>query len=112
MTVIEELEDVLRAEQEHLLAGNFSDLTSLVKRKEALADLLAKDKPDIPAERYKRLVERAGHNEALLSSARRGLSAAIQQLRQATEDANPSTYSVSGERQSLSRKPGSVQQKA
>jgi|GEM_PF-2060151 flagellar biosynthesis/type III secretory pathway chaperone len=112
MNVIEELEDVLRMEQEHLLAGEFSDLATLVDRKAELADRLARDKPNLSAEGYKRLVARAGHNEALLSSARRGLLAAVQQLRQAAEGTAPSTYSMNGERSALLPKPGTVQQKA
>jgi len=47
MNVIEELEDVLRMEQEHLLAGEFSDLATLVDRKAELADRLARDKPNL-----------------------------------------------------------------
>lgn len=112
MTIIEELEAVLEAEQKFLLEGDFAGLKALTERKTKLAERLAKDRPDVPESVYRQLAEKAGHNEALLNSARRGLQAAMAQIRQAAQSAEQTTYSKSRERRPLSRRPGSVTQKA
>ena len=111
MNVLSELESVLREEQELLLNGNFQGLEDLLKRKTKLADWLSKNQPDVSAEAVRELKARANRNEALLESARRGLKAAITQLKQASDVDHQTTYSSSGERRPLSRSPASVTQK-
>lgn len=111
MNLVTELESVLREEQSLLLNGEFERLESLIDRKTKLSARLAQDRPDLSASAYKHLAERARQNEALLESARRGLKAALHQLRQPVQQADQTTYSKSGQRNSLSRAPSSVTQK-
>ncbi len=111
MNVLTELEHVLREEQELLLTGDFSGLEALVHRKTKLADWLAKSKPQLDREAYRHLSDQASNNEALLDAARRGLRAALAQLRMSSETEGQSTYSETGERRSLSRSPSSITQK-
>lgn len=111
MNILSELESILEREQQLLLNGNFSDLQSLVDRKTKLSEWLARTKPEFSKDDYQRLAIRAQQNEALLEASRRGLSAAMAQLRQTREATEQATYSRSGERQSLSRMPSSVTQK-
>ena len=112
MSIVAELEDVLKREQDSLLKGDFAALGNLIERKAALAERLSKKRPDLPEEVYRHLVDQASKNEALLSSAQRGLQAAMSQIRHATQTVEQTTYSQNGERQKLSRKPSSVTQKA
>lgn len=111
MNILTELEDILAREQELLLNGNFSDLQSLVDRKTMLSEWLARKKPDLSKEQFERLNMRAQQNEALLQASRRGLKAAMEQLRQTRQAAEQTTYSKSGKRQTLSRVPSSITQK-
>lgn len=111
MSIIAELERVLKDEQECLLTGNFKALEELVRRKSLLTNRLAAGKPDLPREIYRRLSEQASHNETLLQSARLGLKAAMSQLREASKASEQSTYSRNGERQSLAMNTSSITQK-
>ena len=111
MSLISELEDVLREEQELLLSGRLSELETLVQRKSELAQRLAKAKPEVSEIHYRDLAKKADHNEALLDAARRGLQAAIRQIHQPSGAELQNTYSKSGERRSLSRAPSSFTQK-
>ncbi len=111
MNLISELEGVLREEQELLLAGNLKALEGLVGRKANLARKLAEQRPNIAEDIYRDLARKADHNEALLDAARRGLQAAIQQIRQTSGTMEQSTYSKTGERRPLSRSPSSFTQK-
>lgn len=109
MNIVAELESLLSEEQELLLTGNYSRLEALAVRKSELAERLAAT-PDLPEADYQDIKSRAAHNEALLNSARRGIQAAISQLREYASGEHQSTYSREGQRQPLSR-PVSVTQK-
>ncbi len=111
MSLISELEDVLREEQELLLSGSLAELEKLVERKSALAQKLADVRPDVSADHYRRLARKAEHNETLLDAARRGLQAAMQQIRQSADTKAQNTYCKSGERRPMSRAPSSFTQK-
>ena len=111
MNLLSELEDVLREEQESLLNGDFKRLEGLIDRKTRLSEWLKQEKLEVPPQAIQHLSERARQNEALLESARRGLQAAILQIRQPVGPAKQTTYSRSGERSSLSRSPSSITQK-
>jgi hypothetical protein len=111
MNLISELESVLREEQGLLLNGEFERLEGLIDRKTKLSARLAQERPDLSAHAYRHLAERARQNEALLESARRGLQAAMRQLQQPLQQADQTTYSKSGHRNTLSRAPSSVTQK-
>lgn len=111
MNLIAELEDVLREEQELLLSGNLEALEGLVDRKAELARKLAEQRPDLNEGAFRDLARKADHNEALLDAARRGLQAAIQQIRQSAGTSEQSTYSKTGERRPMSRSPSSFTQK-
>lgn len=111
MNVISELEDLLRVEQELLLSGDFAALETLVDRKSRLADRLAKHHPKLPAIAVRHLTELAKNNEALLSSAARGLKAAMTQVSQTSDQDSQTTYSKTGERLQLSRSSSTVTQK-
>ncbi len=111
MNVFKELEDILRQEQELLLSGDFQMLEALLKRKAKLADWLSTHRPDVTVEETRELKEKAHRNEALLDAARRGLKAAMAQLKQVSKADCQTTYSSSGERRPLSRAPVSITQK-
>ena len=111
MNLLAELEAVLKAEQELLLSGDFAALPALVDRKTRLSEELAKQKPDVPPAACRDLIARARRNEVLLESSRRGLQAAMVQLRHSSGTAEQSTYSSSGKRQPLSRGSSTVTQK-
>ena len=111
MSIVNELEKILAEEQELLLSGELGALEKLVNRKTKLAEQLAVNKPDLPKEIYEGLARKAAHNEALLGSARRGLQAAMAQLKQLSEGEAQKTYSKEGQRTTLSRKPASITQK-
>ena len=111
MSILSELERVLKDEQEYLLSGNFRALEDLVKRKSHLAERLAAGNAQLPGEAYKRLAEQASHNETLLQSARLGLQAALSQLREASKAGEQTTYSRTGERRSMASSTSSITQK-
>lgn len=111
MSLISELEDILREEQELLLSGDLTALEGLADRKANLARKLAEQRPNVEEKVYRDLARKADHNEALLDAARRGLQAAIQQIRQTSGAVAQSTYSKTGERRPLSRSPSSFTQK-
>lgn len=111
MNVFKELEDILWREQQLLLNGDFQGLETLLKRKARLADWLSSHKPEVSVEVAGKLKETAHRNEALLDAARRGLKAAMAQLKQASSTDCQTTYSSSGERRPMSRAPGSITQK-
>ena len=111
MNIVKELEKVLAEEQSLLLSGEISSLEKLIERKTKLAEQLALDKPDFPKDVYDGLARKAAHNEALLSSTRRGLQAAMAQLKLLSDGEAQKTYSKEGQRRTLSRKPASVTQK-
>ena len=104
MSVIGALEEVLDEEQRILMSGDFAKLERLAAIKTELAEQLAATSLDVPAEAYSALVERAAHNEQLLSSARRGIQAAIAQLKQFADGEHQSTYSKEGQRRPLARR--------
>lgn len=104
MSVVAELESVLAEEQEILLTGRYARLEALSDKKSKLAELLSQEKLDLPAEAYETLVAKAAHNEALLASARRGIQAAISQLKEFSNGEHQSTYSKEGQRQPLARR--------
>lgn len=110
MNVVEELENVLAEEQQILLTGDYGQLQGLLDRKSKLAETLAAGPPDLSKDDYEKLSARANHNEALLNSARRGIQAALSQLKEISSGQNQSTYTRAGERTPLSR-PVSVTQK-
>ncbi len=110
MSVVAELESILAEEQQILLTGNYVKLSALAEKKTKLADMLSSEDLDLPPEAYKKLVDRATHNEALLAAARRGIQAAISQLKEFSNGEHQSTYSKEGQRQPLAR-PVSVTQK-
>lgn len=111
MKTLLELEAVLSAEQDLLLSGDFDRLQSLFDRKLRLAEQLSREKPELSEDRYQSLKQQSARNEALLKAAQRGLKAAITQVSQASEAPEQTTYSRSGQRQSMSRAPRSVTQK-
>lgn len=110
MNIVEELESVLAEEQQLLLSGDYQQLESLIERKSKLTDTLAENAPELSKETCERLSKHALHNEALLNSARRGIQAAMSQIKDVSTGKNHSTYSSDGERTPLSR-PVSVTQK-
>lgn len=112
MKLLDEIEDVLRREQELLLSGNYAALEALIERKTRLAERLKDGKVTAPADAYETLVRRANENEALLGAAQRGLKAALSQLRQLTAAEKQTTYSKDGERIPLSDNRSSVIQKS
>ena len=109
MNVVAELESVLAEEQQLLLTGDYAKLAALAVRKSDLADSLA-TAADLPEDAYRNIVTMSEHNEALLKSARRGIQAAISQLKEYSSGEHQSTYSKEGQRQPLSR-PVSMTQK-
>jgi flagellar biosynthesis/type III secretory pathway chaperone len=111
MSVVDEIRSVLKEEQELLLAGNFVALEALVERKSRLTETLAARMPTLPRDGVAELLEQAGRNDALLGAARRGLSAALAQLRQLSSAREQTTYSSDGQRRSLFRTPSSVAEK-
>ena len=111
MNVVDEIEDVLRREQELLLTGNYAALRALISRKSALVDRLAAARPDLPKADYAELARRAHQNEALLGAAQRGLQSALSQLRQLAKAQDQTTYSRDGKRQAITRHPSSVVEK-
>ncbi len=111
MNIIAELEAVLKEEEETLLNGNLGALESLLERKTRLVAWLAARKPELPPETLRRLMDKASHNDALLSSARLGLQAAMKQLRETARTSEQSIYSRTGERQPMSPAPSSVTQR-
>jgi flagellar biosynthesis/type III secretory pathway chaperone len=111
MNVLTEMENLLRQEQELLLSGDFSRLEALVQRKTTLAEWLSKSKPHVDQDTYRQLAQQASHNEALLDAARRGMRAALSQLRMTSDPEGQSTYSEQGKRRPLSRAPSSITQK-
>ena len=104
MSVIGALEEVLAEEQRILLTGDYAKLEGLATVKTKLAEQLSSTPVDTGADAYAALVKQAAHNERLLSSARRGIQAAIAQLKQFTDGEHQSTYSREGQRQPLARK--------
>ena len=110
MTIVAELERILEKEQRLLLTGDYGQLAQLAEEKNDLAERLADGLQDQSVETVEKLAEQAGHNEALLKSARRGMQAAMTQLKQFSEGEHKSTYSAEGRREPLSR-PVSVTQK-
>ena len=104
MSIIGALEDVLAEEQRILLSGDYSRLEDLAVVKTKLAEQLRDTAVDTDADTYEALIEQAAHNERLLKSARRGIQAAIAQLKQFSDGEHQSTYSKKGERQPLARK--------
>lgn len=110
MNVVEELESVLAEEQDVLLTGDYSRLSDLLARKTELTDRLASKTPELPSDVYEKLSAQATHNEALLNSARRGIKAALSQLKSVASGETQSTYTRAGERMPLSR-PVSITQK-
>ena len=111
MSIVSDLEKLLAEEQRHLLSGDFDALEKLIERKGRLAERLSVSKPDMPPDVIEALARRAAHNEALLGSARRGLQAAMAQLKQLSDGEAQKTYSKEGQRRSLARKSASVTQK-
>lgn len=111
MSVISELEAVLKEEQQILLKGDLDSLEKLVQRKSKLAERLAQRKPEVSKAEYKYIAELASRNEALLNSARLGIEAAMKQIRQTPDKEDQKTYSKSGERKSLSKSLSSITQK-
>ncbi|MDA8585801.1 hypothetical protein N9L47_05950 [Rhodobacteraceae bacterium] len=96
-----ELQDVLAEEQNILLTGNYAKLEALADRKTKLAEMLAAEELQLPIDSYEKLVQKAQHNEALLASARRGIQAAISQLKEFSNGEHQSTYSKDGDRRPL-----------
>lgn len=111
MNTVAELERILQLEQDLLLSGDYDSLAALVARKERLITRFVESRPPLDAEAHRRLADHAARNEALLGSARRGLQAALSQLRQLSEGSEQTTYSRTGERRPLSRPESSVKQK-
>ena len=111
MNITRELEKLLEDEKSYLLKGDFAALEKLMKRKTELADQLATVEAGISKESAKSLSRKAKHNEELLSSAQRGLQAALAQLKQHSDGEAQKTYSKEGHRKSLSRTAASVTQK-
>lgn len=111
MKVIDEIEDVLRQEQELLLSGNYAALDALVERKSRLVDRLRDHKTMVSGAAVEALAIRATENEALLGAAQRGLKAALSQLRPFAAAERQTTYTRQGERFPLSPNRSSVTQK-
>ena len=109
MNIVAELESVLAEEQELLLNGDYSKLEALAARKADLADELAQA-TELPKSEYMDIITMSERNETLLKSARRGIQAAMSQLKEYSSGEHQSTYSKEGQRQPLSR-PVSVTQK-
>ncbi|NNE78671.1 MAG: hypothetical protein HKN18_00225 [Silicimonas sp.] len=110
MTLIHELEDVLAEEQNLLLTGRYDQLPDLAERKARLAHALAQNAAKLPTKSVAKIAAQASHNEALLASARRGIQAALTEVKQITQGEHQSTYSKEGMRKPLSR-PVSITQK-
>ncbi len=108
MNIVSELESVLAEEQELLLTGNYAKLEEGAARKAELAEELAAA-PELPQMDYTDIITKSAHNEALLNSARRGIQAAISQLREYSSGEHQSTYSKEGQRQPLSRQVSVIQ---
>ena len=110
MNIVEELEHVLACEQEILLTGNYDELEALLERKTQLSETLARSAPDLSQDSYEKLSAQAQKNEMLLNSARRGIQAAMSQLREIAGGKDQSTYTRDGVRTPMSR-PTSIVQK-
>lgn len=110
MSVLADLETLLAEEQQILLSGDYGRLESLAEKKSALAEKLSDRAPEIQKEAVEKLAAQAAYNETLLSSARRGIQAAISQLKEYSSGEHQSTYSKEGQRQPMSR-PVSMTQK-
>lgn len=111
MTLDRELEEVLHAEREALLKGDFATLEALLPRKQSLAKRLSESKAELPLELYQSLKEKAVENDALLNSARRGLQAALTQFSDLKNGPEQTTYSRDGERRPMSQSKNSITQK-
>jgi flagellar biosynthesis/type III secretory pathway chaperone len=110
MNIIEELENVLADECTALLSGDYDQLEPLLERKSKLEARLLENAPDLSEDVCVRLSKRAAHNEMLLNSARRGIQAAMSQIKEISTGKSHSTYTSDGERAPLAR-PVSVTQK-
>lgn len=111
MNVVDEIEDVLRQEQELLLSGNYAALEALIERKTRLAEQLKKDRLSVSGDAVEALSRKASENEALLGAAQRGLKAALVQLRQLSAAETQTTYTKQGQRFPISPGQTSITQK-
>lgn len=103
MNVLVELENVLAEEQKILLEGDYTKLEDLAQKKSGLAEQLAQGSTEFSKDDVEKLALQATHNEALLASARRGIQAAMSQLKEYSSGEHQSTYSAEGHRAPLSK---------
>ena len=102
MSVLDDALDLLERERAMLLSGRLKDLQRLVSEKERVSERLRRVPLKSPNE-ARRLRSAADRNQRLITSAKRGLSEAIEQIRTAREPRSLTTYAADGEKSSETR---------
>ncbi|MEM1362016.1 MAG: hypothetical protein AAGF94_09910 [Pseudomonadota bacterium] len=77
---VEEIEDILDAERDALISGDLDSIDSFAARKADLLAEISEQHTALAPEIYKRLSEKALHNQNLLFGAARGIAAVRQRL--------------------------------
>ncbi|MCR9085365.1 MAG: flagellar biosynthesis protein FlgN [Rhodobacteraceae bacterium] len=91
-----EIEDLLDAERDALLEGDFDAVRDLKDRKEELLASLLEHRAGLSPESYAQLSEKAARNQSLLAGAARGIAAVRQRL-QEIRDARTGNVSYDAE---------------
>lgn len=108
---IRDLEGLLDAEREALLAGDFGRLAELVARKEALVQKLGD--ADAGNDALRALRARAERNAELLTAAGRGIRSVLRRLAEIRSANGPlKTYGKDGTAQTLGAGGGSFEKRA
>lgn len=101
-----EIEDLLDAERNALLEGNFDAVSRLKDRKEELLGSLLEHRAGLSPEAYAKLSEKAAHNQTLLAGAARGIAAVRQRLQEIRDArAGNASYDAEGRRPTPIRAP-------
>ena len=111
MSLVTEMEKILAEERRLLRAGDFVGLDGLIEQKSKLVELLSRERSELSRSDCENIASRASHNESLLEAARKGLQAAMVQLKQLSEGESRKYYSKAGERRTLSSGRSSVTKK-
>ena len=77
-----QIEELLDAERDALLDGDFDAIRDLKDRKEDLLGSLLEQRAGLSPEAYAQLSEKAARNQSLLANAARGIAAVRQRLQE------------------------------
>lgn len=100
MNIVTQLENLLDQERDILLSGEFDKLEKLTEQKEIMKKRLEAGNTNTAQEQLERIFEKSSKNQMLISSAQRGIQAAISQIREVAEGSFQS-YSREGNRTPL-----------